>query len=491
MLSLTLLSRGLLAAVFGVAGIAKLSDRRGTTRTLEAFGVPKHLAKLASPALPILELAIAVALMPAVSARVGAASALVMLVVFSMAAAVVMMRGRRVECHCFGQLTTGTVGWNTLARNVILAILAISVVTVDRGDRAPGFGSLIEGVNSGQLVVLAVGAGALAVLALSGWAFVHLLRGYGRLLLRIEALERRLGLANTADVADAIEPGDRVGLQPGTVAPVLAAVDVDGRALSLTDLLDGTRSILLLFTTPYCGPCREFLPEVRSWQRRDSERLRIVIASDGPLDDIRRITGELNLSDVIVDGGQRLFKAFGATSTPSGVHIRPDGHIGGFVATGPEAIAALHARILAGDAAASAPIVTAGLTPGTPVPSLLRQALGEGPRLLADLIRTETLVVFWNPACGYCRSMRDALRQWEHRTSKTALQLVIVSAGDEASVRAEGFQSPVLLDPDFSLGRAFGIGGTPMAVLVDADARIASSVASGSEAVLALAGATG
>ena len=83
-----------------------------------------------------------------------------------------------------------------------------------------------------------------------------------------------------------------------------------------------------------------------------------------------------------------------------------------------------------------------GLTLGTQVPALPRYALGEGPRVLADLIRAKTLVLFWNPGCGYCRSMRDALRRWERRRSKAAPRLVIISAGDEASVRAEGFESP-------------------------------------------------
>jgi thiol-disulfide isomerase/thioredoxin len=318
---------------------------------------------------------------------------------------------------------------------------------------------------------------------------VHLLRGYGRLLLRVETLERRLGIASTAGSPDAAAGNTQSGLPPGSTAPALTAADVDGRALSWADLLAGGRPILLLFTTPHCGPCREFLPEVRAWQRSDSAALRVVIASDGWPDDIRRSMSEWDLTDVIVDGGQRLFKAFGATSTPSGVHIRPDGTIGSFVAAGPAAVAALHTQMLAGDRAGSR-AASVGLVHGSPVPSMLRHALGDGPRSLADLIRTETLVVFWNPACGYCRSMREALRHWERRRSKAEPQLVIVSAGDEASVRAEGFEFPVLLDPDFSMGRAFGIGGTPMAVLVDADARVASSVAAGSEAVLALAGAT-
>jgi hypothetical protein len=49
-------------------------------------------------------------------------------------------------------------------------------------------------------------------------------------------------------------------------------------------------------------------------------------------------------------------------------------------------------------------------------------------------------------------------------------------------------QSPVVLDQGFSAGGKFGAGGTPMAVLVDAEGNIASEVAAGAQAVLALAG---
>jgi hypothetical protein len=50
--------------------------------------------------------------------------------------------------------------------------------------------------------------------------------------------------------------------------------------------------------------------------------------------------------------------------------------------------------------------------------------------------------------------------------------------------------SPVLLDQNFATGRAFGASGTPSAVLVDAEGRIASEVAVGAPAVLGLAGAS-
>jgi hypothetical protein len=45
----------------------------------------------------------------------------------------------------------------------------------------------------------------------------------------------------------------------------------------------------------------------------------------------------------------------------------------------------------------------------------------------------------------------------------------------------------VVLDQGFTAGRAFGATGTPSAVLIDAQGRIASPVAVGAAAVLALA----
>jgi hypothetical protein len=52
---------------------------------------------------------------------------------------------------------------------------------------------------------------------------------------------------------------------------------------------------------------------------------------------------------------------------------------------------------------------------------------------------------------------------------------------------AQGLQSPVVLDQGLAVGNAFGADGTPMAVLVDAEGRIASGVAAGAPEVLALA----
>jgi hypothetical protein len=84
--------------------------------------------------------------------------------------------------------------------------------------------------------------------------------------------------------------------------------------------------------------------------------------------------------------------------------------------------------------------------------------------------------------------MHDDVLAWEATANGVTPRLVVVSSGAEEATRAEGFRSRVLLDAEFAAGAAFGTGGTPTAVLVGADGRVASSVVAGADAVFALAG---
>ncbi len=54
-----------------------------------------------------------------------------------------------------------------------------------------------------------------------------------------------------------------------------------------------------------------------------------------------------------------------------------------------------------------------------------------------------------------------------------------------------GLSSIVLLDQSFSIGPRFGVSGTPSAILLDADGRLASPVVVGAHSVLELAGGGG
>jgi thiol-disulfide isomerase/thioredoxin len=100
----------------------------------------------------------------------------------------------------------------------------------------------------------------------------------------------------------------------------------------------------------------------------------------------------------------------------------------------------------------------------------------------------QSLLVFWNPGCGFCQQMLSDLREWEQNPPEEAPKLFVVSAGTEEANRKQGLSSTVVLDRNFATGRAFGASGTPSAVLVDAQGKVASDIAVGAPAVLEMAG---
>src|SRR5918997_3586323 len=122
--TVVLLARLLLAAVFVVAGIAKLADREGSRQAVADFGVPAVLASPLGILLPLAELAVAIALIPTATALWGAIGALALLLLFVVGIGANLARGHRPDCRCFGQLHSAPAGWSTLARNGVLAAVA-------------------------------------------------------------------------------------------------------------------------------------------------------------------------------------------------------------------------------------------------------------------------------------------------------------------------------------------------------------------------------
>jgi thiol-disulfide isomerase/thioredoxin len=188
------------------------------------------------------------------------------------------------------------------------------------------------------------------------------------------------------------------------------------------------------------------------------------------------------LSFATVSADSAAYDAYQVTGTPSGVLISADGQIASYLAEGAEAMEQLLEGALRGDGD------TQGLRIGTPAPSLDLRDLDERAVALADPAGRDTLILFWNPGCGYCNAMRSDLLAWEGNTGPDAPRLLVVSSGDPEQSRADGFRSVVALDTDYAVGEAFGAAGTPMAVLIDGDGRIASGLVTGAAAVLTLAG---
>jgi peroxiredoxin len=189
------------------------------------------------------------------------------------------------------------------------------------------------------------------------------------------------------------------------------------------------------------------------------------------------------------------------------VLIRPDGKIASLLSYGDDAIRKLvtrgasmkpdgpRKRELEVMGNGHKPEITIG-TPhayddvGKPAPSFSLQS-SDGDVVQSDqLLGRDTLLLFWDPKCPFCKSISDALKKWEVNPPANAPRLVLVSSaeGEDASAESKEFKSLYLCDPSLEVGMMFGTNLTPSAVLIDSNGRIASAPTAGPENIMALAG---
>jgi thiol-disulfide isomerase/thioredoxin len=468
MAAVLLLARFALIVVFGVAGLTKLTDREGSRRMLVEFGVPAPLAGPLGLILPLVELAVAAALIPAASAWWGAIGALIFLMVFAAGIGVNLARGRTPDCRCFGQLHAEPAGPSTLVRDLVLAAVAGVVVVAGSRDAGPSMIGWLSLLDVRERAILTVGSVALGLSLAEALIVIQLLRQQGRLLLRIEALETRAGVAGAAPTSP--------GLPLGAPAPSLALRTLDDGEVVLEDLWSAGKPALLVFTNTNCEPCNQLMPDIAHWERQLAVDMTVAVIAEGSIDDNRAKAAKYGIRRMLLQRGRDVAESYGAITTPSAVLVRPDGIIGSSVVSGADEIHALVGRV-----------------PGVhkPAPHFRLPDLDGRIVDLLDFRGSKTLVVFWSPFCGFCEKMLDDLKAWEENPPRGAPGLLIVSTGDVAANRAQGFRSTVLLDQDFATARAFGAEGTPSSVLVDAQGELASELAVGANGIFALAGVRG
>lgn len=86
--------------------------------------------------------------------------------------------------------------------------------------------------------------------------------------------------------------------------------------------------------------------------------------------------------------------------------------------------------------------------------------------------------------------MVKELRAWEGQGIGDAPRFVLVSSGGAEANRAQRLASEIVLDETGDAARAFGAGGTPMAVRIDAAGRVGSPLVAGAAGVFDLARAS-
>jgi len=355
-----LTSRLLLAAVFLLAGASKLVDPLGFRKALRDFGLPPALARPLVALLPVLEIAVAAALIPARLAWFGARGALVLLTVFMIAVGIAMIRGRKPDCHCFGQLHSAPVGWPTLVRNGVLAVFAGWLASRGDGNLGPDPWAWFSSLDVIERKLAIVAACAVAFL------FIYLLR---RSRPATESIESQLSFSLAIDDED--EPEERpaaasgqrtgkptgirteppaefpelakvaamgIGLPIGTPAPEFELPGMTGEKRSLQSLRKQGRDVVLIFSSPHCKPCQALASSLVRWKREIEGLPNIVLVSRGaPQDNLAKLK-EFGTSQVLLQRNFEVAEMYDCISTPTAVLVGADGLIRSELALGGVAI---------------------------------------------------------------------------------------------------------------------------------------------------------
>jgi peroxiredoxin len=360
--------------------------------------------------------------------------------------------------------------------------------------------------------------GTLALLAM-GWLGWQLLRQNGRMLLRLDELEKRL------DTLEFGEDDQPTGLSLGSDAPAFELSDLAGERKTLAQYRG--QPVLLIFFNPACGFCRELAPKLanNAESRKQKAEMdpqlmpQVLIVSTGDLQANRALFAEHNVScPVLLQKAAAVAATYQVNGTPSGYLVDAEGRIVSPLAMGTDALLKLlegkvetgkrkvemqpAARTLAGNgngdgradrfrnrSLANSRIRRDGLKAGTVAPEFRLPRLdGRGELSLSELRGRQVLLVFSSPSCGPCTTLAPELEKFhcEH----PELEVVMISKGEprenRAKVKEHGLTFPIVLQQQWEISRRYAMFATPVAYLIDEQGTIIQDIAAGVEPILAL-----
>jgi peroxiredoxin len=341
-------------------------------------------------------------------------------------------------------------------------------------------------------VVLFISCGLLA--GIGSWVALQLAKQNGRLLLRIETLERRPGGRMQADAAG----GNHLGLPPGSVLNDFSLPLLSGGTMTLSRWKGG--EVVLIFVSPKCSHSVKLLPQLAAiWKTRAPNSPMPLIITTGDVLENRRLFAANGVeSPVLLQEDTEVAFLHHAMVTPMAYLVDPEG-----LTVGPAALSApaivdllLNGRNSSnGHTPAGVPqtvpgsrLARDGLRAGTPAPEFTLPGLDGTSISLSDYRGRMVLLVFSDPDCQPCQEMAPRLEQI-HRDS-SGLTIVMISRGDpetnRAKVREHGLTFPVALQRSWEVSRSYAMFATPIGYLIDKTGVLASGVAVGSDAIVAL-----
>jgi len=132
------------------------------------------------------------------------------------------------------------------------------------------------------------------------------------------------------------------------------------------------------------------------------------------------------------------------------------------------------------------PAAAPALALGTAAPEFRLPDLKGRFRTLADYRGKPSVLVFFNPDCGFCTQLAPKLGE----LPASAPQLIVMSRGDKQVnrqlARTHHWKGDVLLEPNWDVASSYRTNATPTGYLVDSEGRIASTLAVGVDGVMTL-----
>jgi methylamine dehydrogenase accessory protein MauD len=131
-----------------------------------------------------------------------------------------------------------------------------------------------------------------------------------------------------------------------TPAPHFEIESYDGGNRSLGQLLEPGKPLLLLFTSPKCGPCVNLFEEIKDWQDSHGEKLTIALVSRGSIKENFVSVAKNGLGEVLLQKKAEVAQLFRAGVTPTGILVSQEGRIASQPASGADEIRTLLESVL-------------------------------------------------------------------------------------------------------------------------------------------------
>jgi peroxiredoxin len=363
-------------------------------------------------------------------------------------------------------------------------------------------------METSMTILVALAIFSWLLIAFGGWLGYQLVRQNGRILLRLEAIEKNLGRHSAAKPQKAARAPE--GLPLGGAAPDFELPDLGGVRHKLSDFRG--KDLLLIFFNPKCGFCTKMAADLAALAAEGGPDWAVpIVVTTGDANENQKLASQFGIRCVVLlQQEMEVAKSYRAQGTPMGYRIDRQGRIASELAVGGQALLELVDRKPAelpahyakqngsvhngkgkqpDPSLARSKLNRSGLKAGTVAPEFRLPCVSGGELALADFRGRRVLLVFSDPDCGPCDELAPLLQ--ELHVERPDLQVLVISRRDAeaTSAKAEslGLTFPILMQRQWEVSKEYGMFATPIGYLIDDQGIVANDVAVGVAPILALA----